>query len=84
VAEFTFAKSRTIIFEDGARDKVLFDTVRSAYRKQGDDWRAENPGHLPQLFFVIGQEGSLTAYPYEQDWISHNYGAREPIGRSCL
>ena len=69
VAEFSYAKSRTILFEDEVRNKVLFDTVRSVYRKHGDDWRAENLGHLPQLFFIIGHD-SLTAYPYEHDWIS--------------
>lgn len=70
IAEFSYAKNRTLLFDDDTRDKVLFDTVRSAYRKQGDDWTAENLRYLPQLFFVIGQGGNLTAYPYEQDWRS--------------
>lgn len=70
IAEFSYAKDRTLLFDDDSRDKVLFDNVRSAYRKQGDDWTAVNLRNVPQLFFVSGREGDLTAYPYSHDWFS--------------
>lgn len=69
VAEFTYAKDRTLLFGEERRHRILFDTVRSAYRNAGDGWTATEIGLPPQLFFALGEDGELTAYPFEQDWL---------------
>ena len=73
VAEFSYARDRTILFGDERRDKVVFDTVRSTYMNRGDGWTPEALSSPPRFFFALGH-GDLTAYPYEQDLLSR--GAR--------
>ncbi len=68
VAEFTYARERTLQFEDGNRDKIVFETVRSAYVKQGDKWVPSQMASWREFYFAHGRDGDLTAYPYEQDW----------------
>ena len=61
VAEFPYAKERTLLFGDEKWQKVVLSPIQSAYVNRGNGWGAETFQVWPGFFFALRGNGKLVA-----------------------
>ena len=61
IAEFPYAKERTLLFGDEKWQKVVLSPIQSAYVDRGNGWGAETFQVWPEFFFALSGDGKLIA-----------------------
>lgn len=70
VVQFPYAKERTLMFGEEAREKVVLGDSQYLFVNSGDGWQRRDNVWFPNAFFVLSQVGQLTAYPNgEANWL---------------